>query len=350
MRRRDFIAAAAAAVGVHASPASALHPLPMGPERLRELCRTSRAAGMACASQLKGKPAVIWTAGLRDKRGLQPIGEDDLWHLGSITKSMTATLAGRLVDKGLIAFGATVGEVLGERFPTMNPAFRDVTLWQLFTHRSGMLPDLDLGAIKGKPARFEVVQRALETKPIKRNDASVVSYSNIGVTTAGHMLEVRGGASWEDLMRQEVFRPLGLNSAGFGFPEGDQPRGETGGGLLIRIGRLSDPYLEAIGPAGNVHMSLPDTIAYLAAHRDGSALLRPETWDSLHSDPLKKGVAMGWGRTPDGSLIHSGSAGTFYALVKIDAPSGAVAIAVANRGGTEKPVAAALESAIASVT
>ncbi len=308
---------------------------------------------MACGAAVTGRPPVIWATGKRAPKAAQAVHPDDRWHLGSITKSMTATLAGRLADRGLITFQSTVGEVLAKDYPTLNPAYREVTLWQLFTHRSGMLHDLNLGVMRGNRPKAEIIKLALESKPTERADPSAASYSNLGIAVAGAMLETRGGASWRDLMAAEVFRPLGLSSAGFGHPAGDEPQGQWAPGFVASalrgLSAFGPAYMSAIAPAGDVHMSVPDTLIYLAAHRDRTALLSPETWEFLHRDPLGKGIAMGWGVDPTGKLGHTGSDGFFFAQVLIDPRSGIVAIAAANRGGADGPVREALDGAVASV-
>lgn len=43
-------------------------------------------------------------------------------------------------------------------------------------------------------------------------------YSNLGYMVAGAMAEKKTGKSWEALMQEKLFKPLGMTSAGFGFP------------------------------------------------------------------------------------------------------------------------------------
>jgi CubicO group peptidase (beta-lactamase class C family) len=68
---------------------------------------------------------------------------DDLWHLGSDTKAMTATLIGDLIEQGKLKWDSTVAEVFPELAAGMNPEFRKVTLLHLLSHRAGLPHDLD---------------------------------------------------------------------------------------------------------------------------------------------------------------------------------------------------------------
>ena len=106
-----------------------------------------------------------------------------------------------------------------------------------------------------------------------------------------------------------------------------------------------------IAPAGRVHMPLADLLTYLAAHRDRSPLLRPESWDRLHTPPAGD-YALGWVVNSAGQLWHNGSNTLWYAEASVDRAAGVVAAAVANDGhlpASEPAVAAAREGAACAV-
>jgi len=50
------------------------------------------------------------------------------------------------------------------------------------------------------------------------------AYSSVGYAIAGAMTESATGASWEDLVKREVFKPLELSDAGFGPPKRNNER------------------------------------------------------------------------------------------------------------------------------
>ena len=81
-------------------------------------------------------------AGVRVRGTDEKATLDDLWHLGSCTKSMTATIAGRLIEKGKLKWESTIAEVLPEFGETILPAYRNVTLRELLEHRSGIPGDV----------------------------------------------------------------------------------------------------------------------------------------------------------------------------------------------------------------
>ncbi|WP_417487442.1 serine hydrolase domain-containing protein [Maricaulis sp.] len=256
---------------------------------------------------------------------LQP---DDLWHLGSNTKSMTATLVARLVEQGRVSWDDTIVQHLGEVVDDINPAYRELTFRHLLSHRSGlpanvgpaaMLSFIAQGAQGGEiaPQRIAYAAMVLSAEPAAEPEAEFL-YSNAGYVVAGAMLEQATGEDWEVLIQSEVFEPLGLASAGFGAPGSaesvDQPRGHRSGLFGRRAAYAPGPTADnppVLGPAGTVHMSLEDLSRYLAVHMAGArgedtGFLDAGSWEILHTPPFGEHYAMGW--AIDGPrLIHNGS-------------------------------------------
>src|SRR5687767_2134202 len=72
------------------------------------------------------------------KSGASPLATiDDLWHLGSNTKAMTATVAATLVESGALTWKTTLGQVFPERAASFRADFRATTVAQLLAHYAG---------------------------------------------------------------------------------------------------------------------------------------------------------------------------------------------------------------------
>ncbi|CAM4357930.1 MULTISPECIES: serine hydrolase [Pseudoalteromonas] len=67
-------------------------------------------------------------AGVRVSTGQALVTKLDKWSIGSFSKSMTATVAARLVEQGLIRFDSRVSDVFPELIGKINPEFESVTL------------------------------------------------------------------------------------------------------------------------------------------------------------------------------------------------------------------------------
>ena len=146
-------------------------------------------------------------------------------------------------------------------------------------------------------------------------------YSNVGYTIAGAMAEKVTGATWEDLVKREVFEPLELTEAGFGPPKSadetlEQPRGHRkvlAGKVAVDDKADNTPIM---GPAGTVHMTLQNLCTFAKEHLRGQLgagkLLSAETYKRLHTPELD-GYACGWLRKEPNAEIpytvywHNGS-------------------------------------------
>jgi len=343
-------------------------PPPAPPARLTqsELDRLRQITGspaLAAALQTESGPVVTWVSGVRRRDAPDPVTLADRWHLGSITKSMTATLVARCVEAGLVDWTDTIGSVLGEFIPNIRDEYRGAHFLHLLSHRAGLRTDvMDLGILglplieaDARDSRRVVARYALRQEPVGPREQSF-EYSQSGYVIAAAMLEAKLGAPWEELMRTHVFAPLGMDSAGFGPPglsdEGGQPVGHAS---WFTQSLTPHPPGEGIAdipsawaPAGSTHASLPDLIAYLNAHRDKSDFLKPETWALMHTPPFGGDYALGW-YLRNGGLWHNGTNSMWYAEVLVDTVARKSAAAACNDGRMETVtpiVHAALMSAV----
>jgi CubicO group peptidase (beta-lactamase class C family) len=292
----------------------------------------------------------FWVDGNRAVGSAVPATKDDLWHLGSITKSMTATLVARLVESRALNWEDTVGDLLRDVAPQMRDEYRSVTLRHLLSHRSGLPGNIPLEELvrfsrdieDARNERKSYVRIALAMPP-RGPMGTTFEYANNGYVVVGAMLESKFGETWEHLIQTHVLGPLNLQTAGFGAPgrvgELTQPAGHAlGPDGLLRAFRIGDGITDnpvVLGPAGRVCMSLNDLLTYLAAHRDETAFLSPATWRALHTPPFGGNYAMGWVLWRDG-LWHNGSNTLWYAEVTIDQKNRITAAAASNDGNLPK--------------
>jgi CubicO group peptidase (beta-lactamase class C family) len=278
------------------------------------------------------KVLAIGASGVRAMKHPEKVTVDDLWHLGSCTKAMTATLIGTMVEKGELSWDQTLEESLPNLAKDMHADFRKVTIRQLLTMSGGIPTDLSFDGLWGKlwerkgtftDQRRELARAVLTRAPVNKPGTTML-YANASVAIAGLIAEEKTGIAWEELVTQRVFAPLGITKAGFGAPgdrkEISQPRGHLASDDAKEPGTDADNP-PAIGPAGTVHMSMRDWAKFLMAHaRSGEgtpALLKPETFKLLHT-PILNGYGMGWGTAERGwgghVITHSGSNTMWYCV------------------------------------
>lgn len=321
-------------------------PEPLTSQSLRQLRERAGAPALAAAAAHRDGRRLALADGVRARGRSEAVTPQDLWHVGSITKSMTSTLVARCVEAGAISWDDTVGAVLGATIDDVRAEYRDANFRHLLSHRAGLQANPPMTALlryrrdnpDPRQERIEFAQQALRQTPNGPKEQSFL-YSNNGYVIAGAMLEAKLGASWETLIRQHLFEPLGMTSAGFGAPGTpsafDQPVGHASGligGLRPHApgdGVTDNPA--ALGPAGRVHASFEDMLRFLAAHRDATSFLSTESWRTLHTPPFGGDYAMGWVKRGD-ALWHNGSNTLWYAEVLVDPARGVAAVAAANDG------------------
>jgi CubicO group peptidase (beta-lactamase class C family) len=297
----------------------------------------------------------VWVTGTRRAGGEEKVAADDQWHLGSCTKSMTATLIALLVTRGDLAWDTPLAELWPEVASQVHVDYLDVTLADVLCHRAGLPanpPELlaALGDDRSLPEQRESLALAVLTSPPVHPPKGKLLYSNTGFMIAGHIAEVVTKKPWEELMRTLLFQPLGMTSAGFGPPgtpdKCDQPRGHGEDGSYLEPGPLADNP-PVIGPAGTVHASLADWAKYIQLHlkgargdvKVGEITLTRETFARLHTpyDGAGMSYGYGWGieNRPwaggDGTALwHNGSNTMWYCLTWLGLGNGVAALATTN--------------------
>lgn len=302
--------------------------------------------------------------GVRSLSDPTPVSRSDVWNIGSDGKAMTAVMIARLVDRGVLSWESTIGGVLPDMAGEVRPEYRAITLLQLLTHTSGLPENIrdekalnslfyDESSASLSERRRAYIARALQDAPVGR--AGRFSYSNTGFLIAASMAETASKETYESLMRDEVFTPLGMTSAGFGRPPIGQPAGHRQG----RIAVPRDVNPDFFAPAGNIYLSLEDWARFCMDQLRGAngkgALLKPQTYSVTQSPPPGAPVSMGWfvrdsiAGLPGPVYYHEGSDGAWFAVVALFPASGSGVLAVTNggkdMGGQTLALAAAMNAA-----
>ena len=303
----------------------------------------------------------------REAVGVRKIGEttpvttNDVFHIGSCTKSMTATLAAILIEEGKLRWDTTIAEVFPELKGKMDKQYENVTVEQLLHHRGGVPGEpppaawLRARQEKGTPMeqRREFIEAVLALPPEAAPGTKMI-YSNQGYAIVGAMLEKITGRDYESLITEKLFKPLHMDTAGFGPPgtvgKVDQPWGHVE--VLGRMVPVQSDNPPAISPAGRVHCSLDDLARFVMLHlRPGTdGLLKAETVTRLHAAPKDVNIenpsdnyACGWvlfqrpwaGGT---ALMHNGSNKMWYLVMWLAPEKNFAVIAATNimGNGAEK--------------
>ena len=289
----------------------------------------------------------VGAAGVRRQGVSRSVTVDDLLHIGSNTKAMTATMLATLVEDGTFARGweTTIIDVFPEFREDIHEKYHAVTLSQLVRMEGGMdhMPR-DQWAYSRTldiiDRRYRIIRDSLED-PFRVSVGSY-AYSNLSYVVAAAMAERLTGKSWETLMHERLFEPLGITTAGFGPPGGsskgmDQPwghdRNDRGNWTSSKLD--NDPML---GPAGTIHILIADWAKFIALwfpERVPEILDRTALEELARPDSSARDYAAGWfvfDRSSAGGRVmqHDGSNLSWRSNLWIVPERGLAYLAVAN--------------------
>jgi CubicO group peptidase (beta-lactamase class C family) len=238
---------------------------------------------------------------------------DGRFEVGSVTKTMTATLLALLAADGSLRLDDEVGRWLPAG------ANAGITLRQLTTHTSGLprlapnmsLPTVDLA----NPYAEFGVEQAEEglRQAVAASSGAPTLYSNFGYQLLGLVLERASGLTYEQLITDRLLTPLGMSRSGVGSNAGGIPLpGHDHRGELPH-------WAHPLAAAGGVEATIGDLARY------ASACLRPPVSPlgaaiATAQTPVEAGghKALAWHVSDDGIRWHTGSTGGFSAAVLID--------------------------------
>ena len=164
----------------------------------------------------RGQQRKVHTFGVRNIKSGLPIRVDDRMRIASVAKAFSGAVALSLVSDGKLSLQDTIGE--RKRLRELLPeAWWEVTLRQLLNHTSG-IPDLlsDPGvqeALQASPTKApppEELLSLMEEVDLLFDPGSEYHYSNSDNIVVALMVEAATGKSYEDQLRERVYKPLGL--------------------------------------------------------------------------------------------------------------------------------------------
>lgn len=252
--------------------------------------------GLAFAASLNGSTMSAASGVLNVETGVEA-RPDSLFQIGSITKSLTATLVMQAADAGLLDIDAAVSQTL--RLPIgRGEHCGRFTARQLLSHTSGLDGDLflDSGRDDDALARYMVLCEQLEfLSPPGRH----YNYCNAGYSILGRLLEIVRGKTYDQVLRDHLFAPLDARRSTSFAEEAVLRRtavghvtGEDGKPALAPLTLLP----RALGPAGlTVYSTAEELVRFGNAHIAGETLLSRKSVESMRTPQVDLADGTSWG-------------------------------------------------------
>ncbi|MBX7213971.1 MAG: beta-lactamase family protein [Thermoflexales bacterium] len=225
--------------------------------------------GLAVATLHHGQ---VEAAGLGVTSVANPLAvtPDTLFQIGSITKTFIGTTAMRLVELGALDLDAPVKHYLPELRLRDAAAEATVTMRHLLSHTGGWAGDYFNDFGWGDDALARMVAACADL-PQLTPAGSLWHYNNAGFAMAGLVIQRVTGRQIEDVVRDLVFAPLGLNDSTFWPQEAMVKRFAVG--HLVGFGPADVPAVatpwpigRASHPAGAITSTVMDLMRYSRQH------------------------------------------------------------------------------------
>jgi CubicO group peptidase (beta-lactamase class C family) len=184
--------------------------------RVNEAMSTAIVPGLALAVIQAGE--VVYSNGFgvtSDLPDAPPVTTETLFRIGSVTKSLTATLVMRLVEAGTLKLDTPVTEYIPWLRLHDPDAASKITLRMLLSQTAGLPTSLDYAGWREASGLEAYVRTVLPSLPLAAPPGAVYAYSNPGYNLAGYVAEAATRVPYTTLMQREVFDPLGMTRSTF---------------------------------------------------------------------------------------------------------------------------------------
>ncbi len=308
---------------------------------------------------------VLWSQGFghADIANRQAATGDTGYRAGSLAKPLTAIAVMQLAQQGLIDIDQPLAAYLPafsirSRFDT---SAEPITVRSVLSHHSGLPTDLNKGMWTDQS--FTAVATKLKDEYACFPPNLVFSYSNVGYTLLGHLVQQVSGMPYDQYMEQRILRPLGMTRSAF------RSRNEAGGDVAkgYRDGReMALPPMRDL-PAAGLSTSATDLGRFMQAMltnrtTDGQVFIKPGTLREI-LEPQNKDVALdlgmmvglGWFLENDsipggGIVVRHGGTTLGFSAEAILLPERGLGVAVLSNGDGSRDLTAQLAEEILART
>ena len=225
-------------------------------DTIAPLMAEHRIPGMTVAVSIGGQQH-YFNYGEADQEAGTPVTDETLFELGSISKIFTAALTGYAQSSGALSLSDPASQYL----PALEgSAFDEITLLELGTYTAGELPLQFPDAVQNEEQMLDYYRQwQPESAP-----GSHRLYSNPSIGLLGYLTTQRLGKSYETLMEEALFAPLGLEHSYFQVPEAQQAHYAYGYSKEDEPIRVNPGMLDA--QAYGLKSTAADVLTFVEAH------------------------------------------------------------------------------------
>ena len=195
-----------------------------------------------------GKIAHLGVYGMMDVEAGKPMTPDTIFRIASMTKPITSVAVMMLYEEGHFRLNEPVSKYI-PAFKEMHvmppesaedsaqpvPATRQITIWNLLTHTSGLTyqwnerlgpqyaaADITHGLLQDE-STLDKKMKVLATLPLLHQPGAEFEYG-LSIDLLGYLVEVVSGVSLNEFFSERIFKPISMNDTHFFIPEAKRER------------------------------------------------------------------------------------------------------------------------------
>lgn len=263
--------------------------------------------------------------GFTDLESTQEVTANTLFEIGSISKTFTSMALASMVKEGKVKLSDPVQKYLpaAVKMPSRNG--KEITLLSLANHTSG-LARLPSNMPFSDPAdpyadyTVEMMYTFLDGYDLPRDIGEQVEYSNLGLGLLGHVLGLIDNKSYEELIHDRVFKPLGMSNSFVDVPSSHLAL--LSNGHDAGVNKVKHWQLPTLAGAGAIKSNVTDMALYLQANLSASedfVQLTHEQTTGFDNKGPKVGLAWFVAEHKKGTYLwHNGGTGGFRSFMGFD--------------------------------
>ena len=234
-------------------------------EAIRSRVDSGRNVGIV-VGVITAQGTYFYSCGTMTTGGDRAVDETTLFEIGSAAKPFTALLLADAVERGDLSLDDTIDADLPSSVVPPSSSGRSIRYQELATHTSGLPPipeNLDPADWNNPYADYTVDRLYEAISGYELQSLGVYGYSNLGFGLLGHLLELRYGASYEELVIERIFDVLGMPDTRATLSGEQQSRTATG----YREGEAFPIWANpTLAGAGCLLSTAKDLTAFVAAN------------------------------------------------------------------------------------
>lgn len=265
---------------------------------LREEMSEQEVPGVAMAIVSSRGILDLQTWGVRSVRTGQPVEDDTVFRIASVSKTFAGTVASQLVAQDVQSWDRPIMQILPQYSIGTKPSSQDITLRHVMSHSTGLMPHAFSNMLDAGVA-YEKIREKFHEIPTVCPPGRCYGYQNVVFSLISDIVENSAGTSYQDYVAQRIFQPLGMSRASMTL---EDFRADANASAPHRYGRSGwyestiNPAYFSVGPASGINASVSDMIRWAQANLGAYPGVLPDDVLQMQQTPVVE--------TPHGSYYN----------------------------------------------